>query len=363
MQLKNHTVLGLYSDPSALSIEMAVIETDGLDIKKVYHNNIYPYPHELREQLLNFAAQKNSDPELFNTLNHDLTQFFIQSVKELLQEMAAKKISVDLMALSGHAAQHNPKQKVHINFGDAQLLSNAIKLPVVHHFVKEDINAGGVGSPLLTTFWGSLCQKKEKPLAIVALGGISHLVYIGPVGELVGFDVGVGLSLLDRWVFKHTGQELDFNGILGAKGQADERVLKALLHQPYLTQKPPKSVQKADFLDALEQVDGLSVEDGAATLTRFISESIIQSQQFLPMPPIQWIFIGGGTYNATLMLQLAQGLPNITTAKEALDYTNALNAMGFAFIATRHLMGLPISFPETTGVTQPLSGGEIAYPQ
>jgi len=329
----------------------------------VHQTRTVPYPHELRDNLLSYVAQKQSDPNFFNQLNHDVTQFFIQSAKELMEELAAQKIEVQLIALSGHTAQHDPAKKIHFNFGDAQMIATALKKPVAHHFVKEDLNAGGVGSPLLTTFWAALCQKVEKPVAIVALGGISHLVYIGPVGELVGFDISVGLALLDRWVLKHTGQEIDFNGALGAKGKVDERVLKALMHTPYLTQKPPKSVQKESFEDVLEQVAGLSPEDGAATLTHFITQSIVQSQQFLPDKPALWIFIGGGTYNPTLMLQLAQNLAHITTAKEVLPYTDNLNAMGFAFIATRHLMGLPISFPETTGVTEPISGAEITEPE
>ena len=330
MQLKNHVVLGIYSDPSALAIELAVIETDGLDISKVYQTRICPYPHELRDQLLIYTAQKQENPELFNTLNHDVSQFFIQSAKELLDELTPQQIHIDLIALSGHTAQHNPEQQIHFNFGDAQMIANALQKPVAHHFVKEDMNAGGVGSPLLTTFWATLCQKMQKPVAIAGLGGTSHLVYIGPVGELMGFDVGIGLSLLDRWILKHTGQELDFNGALGAKGKPDDRVLKALMSTPYLLKKPPKSVQKKDFENTLEQVEALSPEDGAATLTCFVAQSIIQAQQFLPIPPAQWIFIGGGTYNPTLMLQLAQNLPNITTAKEILPYTECLNAMGFA---------------------------------
>ena len=110
-------------------------------------------------------------------------------------------------------------------------------------------------------------------------------------------------------------------------------------------------------------MEALSSEDGAATLTRFVVDSIVESQQFLPAPPALWIFIGGGTYNPTLMLQLAQNLPHIMTAKEVLPYTESLNAMGFAFIGARHLIGLPISFPETTGVAEPLSGAEISYPE
>lgn len=362
MLLKNHIVLGIYSDPSAFAVELAVIETDGLDILALHQTHIVPYPHTLREQLVEFAIKKETNVAQFNQLNHEITNFFIQEISQLVQELHQKQIKVDVIALSGHSAIHNPKEKVHINFGNAETLANTLKIPVIHHFVKEDMNAGGVGAPLLTSFWATLCQDKEKPVALVALGALTRLVYIGPIGEQIGFDIAAGLFAVDRWVYKHTGQEMDFNGTLAAKGKADKRVIQALLKLPYLQKQPPKSAQREDFKNILEHVEGLSPADGAATLTTFIVESIIQAQQFLPQPPAQWIFIGGGTYNPTLMLQLKQKLKNTQSATQALPYTEGLNAMGFAFIGARYLSGLPISFPTTTGVLQPFSGGEITYP-
>lgn len=41
---------------------------------------------------------------------------------------------------------------------------------------------------------------------------------------------------------------------------------------------------------------------------------------------------------------------------------DALEAQAFAFLAVRALQGAPITFPGTTGVSRPLSGGVIAYP-
>ena len=362
MKLKNHVILGLYSDPSSLALETAVIETDGLDIKCVHHTTVIPYTHELREQLLRYRANKRWDADLFNQLSHQMTQFFIQEAQAIVQQLQTQNIQIEVIGLSGHTALHDPEQNLHLTFCNAEGIANALKTPVVHHFVKEDLNAGGVGSPLLATFWATLCQNMDKPLAVVGLGGVTHLVYIGPVGELVGFDVSAGLALLDSWVFRRAGQELDFDGLLGAKGNVDERVLRALLDSSYLQKKPPKSVRRVDAAPLMEQVEGLSAEDGAATLTAFTVQAIVYAQRFLPQVPEQWIFMGGGTYNATLMLQLAQQLPNVKTGKQILKTTDAINAMGFAFIAARYLEGLPISFPTTTGVKEPFSGGELTLP-
>jgi len=152
---------------------------------------------------------------------------------------------------------------------------------------------------------------------------------------------------------------MDFNGLYGAKGHVDERVLKTLLRQRYLQTPPPKAVQQSDFQNIFEQVEGLSVADGAATLTAFIAHSIKNAEAFLPTPPEQWIFTGGGTNNPTLMLLLSQLFTNVKTGKDTFKNATNLDATGFAFLATRHVLNLPISFPSTTGVYEAVSVGEV----
>jgi len=41
---------------------------------------------------------------------------------------------------------------------------------------------------------------------------------------------------------------------------------------------------------------------------------------------------------------------------------DAVEAQAFAFLAVRTLKGLPITFPSTTGVRQPMRGGATACP-
>jgi anhydro-N-acetylmuramic acid kinase len=41
---------------------------------------------------------------------------------------------------------------------------------------------------------------------------------------------------------------------------------------------------------------------------------------------------------------------------------DALEAQAFAYLAVRTLRGLPITFPTTTGVARPMTGGIIAKP-
>ena len=41
---------------------------------------------------------------------------------------------------------------------------------------------------------------------------------------------------------------------------------------------------------------------------------------------------------------------------------DSLEAQAFAYLAIRSLRGLPLTFPGTTGVPQPLSGGVLVQP-
>ena len=127
---------------------------------------------------------------------------------------------------------------------------------------------------------------------------------------------------------------------------------------------PPKTVDKNKFIELYEQVRGCSVSDGAATLTAMIAQSIHHSRQFLTLQPKQWILVGGGIYNPVLIRKIRQVLPEkVVTAKELGWENDTLNAQSYAFLSVRSLMGLPISFPQTTGVTEPVTGGRLFNPE
>ena len=359
MKIGTKWAIGLYSDPAATEIQASLVLTDGLDILDVAATLTRPFPHELHQQLVSLKTDDFSNTEKLHTLDIQVTDCFISLAKELVEQTKQKVPRINLIGLSGYGFLHQPEKKIHLTFGNADQIAQKLHLPVVHHFVQEDLNSGGVGSPLLAVFWEAMCRNLPKPIAVVGLGGVTRLSYIGTVGNIIGFDIGAGSILLDRWIERHTGQEMDFNGLYGAKGHVDERVLKTLLNQEYQHKKPPKAVQRSGFQNTLKQIDGLTVADGAATLTAFLAHSIKNAEKFLPDPPCQWIFTGGGTNNPTLMLQLSQLLSNIQTGKDVFKYPDNLDATGFAFLAARHVLNLPISFPSTTGVYEAVSVGEV----
>ena len=358
-QLETKTVLGLYADLPATSISACLLKTDGLDILSDPVSLTRPYSAELKERLLNLNPQEDlANAELLKELDSLVTVEHLSVAEELLAWADRQVPEPDLVGYSGHTVYQGIADKHAVLLGNGNDLARVLRVPVIDRFIQSDLQAGGTGGPLLSTFWEAQTRKRPKPVGIIALGGITSLTYIGSLGEQYAFDIGVGCLLLDKWLQCHAGLEMDFDGLMGAKGQVDRHLLDYLLKTPYLAQKPPKAIDRNGFNDLMKQVEGSSPADGAATLTAFIVGSITRSVSFLPTPPVEWILTGGGTLNPTLVLLLKKALSGpVYTISDLKWNTYSLEAAAYAFLAARSLMQLPITFPTTTGVPEPLTGG------
>ena len=153
-------------------------------------------------------------------------------------------------------------------------------------------------------------------------------------------------------------QRFDRDGALARSGRADPAVLGRLLAHPYFARPAPKSLDRLDFAAALAAsgLDALSPADGAATLVAFTAEAVALAP--LPAPPLRWLVTGGGRHNPAIMAALRGALGVPVEPVEAVGWDgDALEAQCFGFLAARVAAGLPISFPGTTGVPQPMPGG------
>ncbi len=358
--LEPKTALGIYSDSSAVYIDACILKTDGLDILEEPLTLTRPYSPELRDDILKLSYPEDfTDMNLLKSLDDRITAEHLAVAQELINKTARHVPHIDICGYSGHSVRHHTADRLDISLGHSDTLAQKLQIPVIDRFIQTDLKAGGTGGPVLPTFLEAVTRTQPKPLCIVSLSGISTLTFIGQLGELRAFDIGVGCLLLDRWLRRHVGMDMDFDGQWAAKGSVNQRLLDYLLKTPYLLQPPPKTLDRDDFNHLLEQVEGCSPADGAATLTAFIVQSIVRVQAFLPDKPVKWILTGGGTLNPTLVLWLKQALGNNTETIAEADMPNYnLDAAGYAFLAVRSLMELPITFPDTTGVSQPLSGGQ-----
>jgi anhydro-N-acetylmuramic acid kinase len=194
------------------------------------------------------------------------------------------------------------------------------------------------------------------------IGGVANVTYVGANGELIAFDTGPGNALIDDWMLRKTGQKYDEGGKIALSGKVDEAILAQLLSHPFFSAKVPKSLDRDAFASSI--YENLSTADGAATLAAFTVQSIIKAAQFFPAKPKQWLVAGGGRHNQFLMKKLKDALSVLVRPIEEIGLNgDATEAEAFAYLAVRSLRGLPLSFPMTTGVKQPMKGGKLHAPE
>lgn len=351
--------IGLMSGTSLDGVDAALIRTDGVHVVARGPALTLPYTKEERALLFECLAQKSASWEATAML----TARHVEAVQTLLMQVERGPGSVGVIGFHGQTVLHAPERGVTLQMGDPQELADMLHIPVVFDFRKADVQAGGHGAPLVPLYHQALAEPLPKPLAVVNIGGVANVTWIGADGALLAFDTGPGNALLDDWVHKHTGHAYDESGRIAASGTPDAEVLERLLAHSYFAQTPPKSLDRNTFKAFVEDaINLLTLENGAATLLAFTVESIAAAAKHFAEAPRQWLITGGGRHNAALLRALSQRLPNVATVESAGWDGDSMEAEAFAFLAVRSLRGLPLSLPTTTGVREAMQGGVLFKP-
>lgn len=363
--------LGLMSGTSLDGIDAALIATDGERVAELGPSRTFPYAEEdrklLRRALQDAAGltERGARPGALAEAEAMVTRRHAEAVEAFLAGEGAAGHAPDVVGFHGQTVFHDPARQLTVQIGDGQALSDRLGLAVVWDFRADDVAAGGQGAPLAPVYHRALFETGglTGPVAFLNIGGVANVTYVDAAGGLIAFDTGPGNALLDDWMQARRGLPFDKAGAFAAGGTPSETVLAALLAHPYFFAPPPKSLDRNDFSGA--PLAGLSDADGAATLLHLTARSVAAALAHLPAPPQAWLVCGGGRHNCTMMQALSASLaPAPVQPVEALGYDgDAVEAQAFAFMAVRSLRGLPLTFPGTTGVAKPLSGGRPSRPK
>ena len=363
------------SGTSLDGVDAAWVETDGETIGRLGPAITLPYDPALRRDLraLLDIASRAAGREAPEIAPGDL--FLADCVARLtarhIEAVRAVGWQADLVGFHGQTILHRPWRtgSTHAPFtlqvGDAAWLARETGLTVAHDFRSADVAAGGQGAPLVPVVHAALAQGLPKPLAVLNLGGVGNVTWIGADGELIAFDTGPANGPLDDWARRATGEAYDRDGRLALSGQPDGGVLARLIAHPYLAAPPPKSLDRLDFDRALKDAGAaaLSPADGAATLVAFCAVCVAAASRHFPAPPVQWLVCGGGRRNPAVMRALASALTEPVRPVEVAGWNgDALEAQAFGVLAARVWHGLPLTFPGTTGAPGPLRGGRLTGP-
>ena len=363
------TALGLMSGTSLDGVDVAMIETDGRRVSALGPSGYRPYS-EMERSLLRQALYEAADlpdrearPGCLREAERIVTSAHAEAVAAYTAQHRLRFDDIDIVGFHGQTVLHRPEKKLTVQIGDAQSLAKAIHIPVMYDFRAADVDAGGQGAPFVPVYHRALAQSLdwEGPTVVVNIGGVANITYIDG-DTLIACDTGPGNALLDDYMFRWLNQRFDTEGRTAALGKVDAAWINRALQMPFFSVPPPKSLDRNDF--ASLKLGDVPPEDGAATLTAFTAAAIARVVPLLPKEPKNWIVAGGGARNLTMLRMLRECLaPATVRAADTLGWaSDAIEAQAFGFLAARGLKGLPLSYPATTGVPFPMTGGMIARP-
>lgn len=362
--------VGLMSGTSLDGVDAALLETDGERLIRFGPGLERPYTLSERKVLqaaVDAALQwrwQGEAPDVFADAEAILAVTHAEAVEAVCAKAGIAPSALDGVGFHGQTVLHRaPKNGVPgrtLQIGNGQALANRLGCQVVFDFRSADVAAGGQGAPLVPVYHRALAgwSGLERPLGVINIGGVANITHIAADGTLTAFDTGPGNGLIDAFIEARTGEAMDKNGEIAARGRIHEAAFEEFLANPYFHAPGPKSLDRWDF--SLDAVRNLSLEDGAATLTGLTAKTIALGVAALPDTPERLVLCGGGRRNKTLaeLVAAATGL-NVYSA-EALGWRGDLvEAEAFAFLAARVVRGLPYTWPGTTGVAEPMGGGMV----
>ncbi len=93
-------------------------------------------------------------------------------------------------------------------------------------------------------FWtGYYLRKDGKDTITLNLGGVANLSFIpksGKRNEVIGFDTGPGMALIDECCEKFYGEPIDRDSVHAKLGKVNEEILSELMAYEYIQKSPTK---------------------------------------------------------------------------------------------------------------------------
>lgn len=364
-------VLGFMTGTSLDAVDMAVLDTDGETIfafGPAGERKLSPATRAIVEAATAAALswpETAAEPGIFAEAARAIADEHLTAARYFLAAEGLDPSKLDLVGVHGQTVLHQPPGPGRptgrtVQLIDSERLAMGLGVRTAFGFRTADVAAGGQGAPLAPVYHQALAHRSglTSPLAVLNLGGVGNVTFIGVDSDLTAFDTGPANGMIDLLVQARTDARFDEDGTLARAGRIDEAVLGAYLAHPYFSTHGPKSLDRYDF--SLDAVSGHSLEDAAATLTAFAARAVGLGLRACPVAPRELIVTGGGRHNPVLMAAIAEAVAvPVRSAEEVGWRGDSIEAEAFAYLAARTARGLPISFPGTTGVAAPMTGGRI----
>lgn len=360
-------ILGMMSGTSADGIDVAIVRIS--EHAELLHFSEHPMPAKIRDAILRLAAPGYGEVDNMGGLDKALGHIYAEVALAAIKAAGLQTADIAAIGNHGQTIRHRPATTYpfSLQIGCAATIAELTGVTVVSDFRSRDIAAGGEGAPLTPFAHQQLFASKQENIAVLNIGGIANITWLGCDGAAAGFDAGPGNMVMDALMRKISDGEhgFDNNGQLAASGSVNAALLEKLMRHPFLQQQPPKSTGREQFgddiVDQILSWPDLSDADRLATACRFTADSICSSVRFLPSPPARWLCCGGGVRNPHLMALLAQQLApaTVATTDSAGMPPQSVESVSFALLARQTLLGKTNTLAAVTGASRNVCGGRI----
>ena len=392
MKKEIYKALGLMSGTSMDGVDASIVSSiDGERDLDRMENQYFDYDKNLYQKLTNLRDKISGSKDLdmysveLKAIEKEITLFHAKIANIMIKKNTDWE--PDIIGFHGQTIFHDSNKKLSVQLGDGSLLSQLTKKTVVYNFRQNDLKNGGQGAPLTPIFHQTIKSYLKDnwwPVLFLNIGGISNVTSTSKFPTILknnnldseynvfAGDIAPGNCLIDEWIRKNSKHRYDKDGLIAKSGKANELILNQALDN-YLGDAyasfPPPSLDVKEF--NISFVRGLSLEDGAATLThltagliseglnQFMSKSYPNEENILTRATI--LICGGGRKNKHLIEILKKNLyvDHIELIDKYGYDGDFIESQAFGYLAIRSYLGLPITFPSTTGCNKPTTGGVI----
>ncbi len=360
-------VIGLMSGTSMDGLDICLAEIDLSKDRLDYLIEQFvsvSFPDELRDQI---RAGLTGTTEQVCALNYDLGCWYAETVRKFVGQYSLDK--PDLIGSHGQTLHHISGHST-LQIGEPSFLAQYLGVPVIADFRAADVAAGGTGAPLIPRIDEWLFRRSHTARIALNIGGVANVTLIPPSGkgDVVGFDTGPGMALVDETYRRTWRGGYDPEGRLAQSGQVHTELVEKWLHDGYIDARPPKSTGRDQYGLAWlknheSELSHLSVEDQLATLAAFTSDSIYGNCcSFLDENEVDYLIGGGGGVHHGLIMQRLREYfapARVVTSEHFGLNPDAKEALGFAILAVAFVKGIPGNLPAVTGAKHSVILGKL----
>ena len=316
-----------------------------------------PYPDGLRAECLALNIAGADEIHRAALAANAIADLYANAVAAVLARGGMRAEDIAALGAHGQTVRHRPDLGYTVQLLNGARLAQRSGIATVCDFRSADVAAGGQGAPLVPAFHAAVFGDPACRQIILNLGGIANVTLLKPGGNAVtGFDTGPANALLDLWFERQTGQRFDPDGAYAESGAAIPDMLEAMLAEPYFSAPPPKSTGR-DLISpawlARFEPERHRPQDVQATLLALTVRTVAENIRDHAGLPDEVLVCGGGVLNGALMRALQAALAPAKVASSAAYGIDPLcvEALAFAWLAWRHIEGLPGNLAEVTGAS------------